>query len=103
MLFVIPILFVLTSINVKYTAALKEYTTDVYTRTISVLPPNFKQYGILVGDYIANLHDKTGNHTNHVINFLQTNKDCQYFYSVINNYMYKLIGNIKEIYNNFVH
>lgn len=100
--FVVPVLFILTSINIKCLNFAKEYATNAYIIAINKLPPNLHEQGIIFGNFVENLHQKTGNYTNNIINIIERNEDFRYFYNVINNYVDKFLNNIKEIYNNFV-
>lgn len=98
------ILFVLTSVKLDVTQNVERLTTELYGRGLKKLPPNLKSYGIQGGQFIHNLHEKTGNATLSAIKFIHDNvisKDkCDKLIKNLITLFEYIIAKFKNVYNN---
>jgi Sec-independent protein translocase protein TatA len=98
----LSVLFVLTSVKYKHTNVVEQTFTDLYSRGVNSLPPNLQVYLTSTGNFVKYVHDKTGNITLELVDYVQNTDNFVKAYDTLSEYIKNVLQTVKEQYKKIV-
>ncbi|EFA00165.1 leucine-rich repeat-containing protein 59 [Tribolium castaneum] len=98
----LSVLFVLTSVKYERTRTIENSCVDLYYKAVDSLSPNLKVYATTVGSYVRFAHDKTGNVTLNVVNYVKNSDNFVNAYDTCSKYVDTMVQKVKEQYKKIV-